>query len=59
MNFGMKKIPQGMAWRDGMEEYLDGCLSMLSALRDTFYAYKLLHVKSLIDLNTSVGMIVS
>ena len=42
-----------------MEEYLDGCLSMLSALRDTFYEYKLLHVKSLIDLNTSVGMIVS
>lgn len=38
-----------------MEEYLDGCLSMLSALRDT----KLLHVKSLIDLNTSVRMIVS
>lgn len=42
-----------------MEEYLDGCLSMLFALRDTFYEYKLLHVKSLIDLNTSVRMIVS
>lgn len=42
-----------------MEEHLDGCFSMLSALRDTFYEYKLQHVKSLIDLNTSMGMIVS
>lgn len=42
-----------------MEEYLDGCLSMLFALRDASYEHKLRHVKSLIDLNTSVRMIVS